>query len=69
MKRLPRHSNPTKAARQTQNASLEDYDPFGGGGGSGGISVNGVTPSMTSTASPAVMQVLPYSKDIDCLGF
>lgn len=52
----PSVQNATQAARQTQNASLEDYDPFGGGGGSGGISVNGVTPSMTNTASPAVMQ-------------
>jgi len=51
----PSVQSATQAARQSQNASLEDYDPFGGGG-VGGISANGVTPTMTSTTSPAVMQ-------------
>jgi len=49
----------TQAARQSQNASLDDYDPFGGGGGGGGvggISVNGITPTLAATTSPAVMQ-------------
>ena len=49
-----------QAARQSQNASLDDYDPFGGGGGGGGvggISVNGITPTLAATTSPAVMQV------------
>lgn len=52
----PSVQNATQATRQTQNASLQDYDPFGGGGGSGGVSVNGITPTMTTTTSPAVMQ-------------
>lgn len=43
----------TQASRQ--NATLDDYDPFGGGG-SGGLSANGINPTLTSTASPAVMQ-------------
>jgi len=52
----PSVQSATQAARQSQNASLEDYDPFGGGGVGGGLGVNGITPTMTSTTSPAVMQ-------------
>jgi len=51
----PSVQSATQAARQSQNAALEDYDPFGGGGVAG-VSVNGVTPTMTTTTSPAVMQ-------------
>jgi len=57
----PSVQNATQAARQTQNASLEDYDPFGGGGGSsGGVNVNGINPTITATASPAVMQPVNF---------
>jgi len=61
----PSVQSATQAARQSQNATLDDYDPFGGGGnggGVGGVSVNGITPTLPSTTSPAVMQ--PVNVDV-----